>query len=152
MKIPKTNPPSGDAKKATTNANEAAPFKISPISLSFFPGGKLYIESCVLARRGFELVPMHGRFRHLEDRCLSENDLDCAMGLSPLKAAGGFSVNADEFLANKSNKTVFTSLRNDNVIVLPYTSGRFTWANCEKQYECNQIDLTHESSLPPKLS
>ena len=74
------------------------------------------------------------------------------MGLSPLKAAGGFSVNADEFLANKSNKTVLMSLRNDNVIVLLYTSGRFTWANCEKQYKCNRIDLTLESSLPPKLS
>ena len=49
LKIPRNNPPIGEAKNATTRANDRAPFAIS--AMSFLgpppPGGRLYIDRLV---------------------------------------------------------------------------------------------------------
>lgn len=60
LNIPRNNPPIGEAKKATTSANERAPLAIS--AMSFLPppppGGRLYMYKLLDVVRDFVRPPL----------------------------------------------------------------------------------------------
>jgi hypothetical protein len=118
LKTAKKMPPKGDTKKATTPRNDKIPVTVGPISLSFFPGGKLYICSRV-DDDGAEKADEEGRGVVVVVDVVMElrEKAACFCVTSALLLTEG--TNAEHWSHRQQKERIATiAVRRDNIIVI----------------------------------